>query len=344
MKYLYLYGETKSGKTTTALLLQRIWGWDYEISYASLNTESRAGKHLSSSTFPVVVNEIAKELEQNLVKELIKHAQESIIARTIQNKTLKQIQYPALATLIMTSNVHFPEDPALLERFLVFRFRKNDKISTDKRQRYEREDFRILEPIGQFVWKYVKKHGLKSDYINYATEILHNFYKEAEVEAEWLNWKFIHDTAETEEEQQYTKEAEFYNAVIKFFSQNVKPREKLDHARSIYYALKEMQFGRWIWIDDKNYVYISKDFLHELKKTRCNIRDLEELSSITGWTRKKKLAEYSTIWVVCTGVEDFFFRLRYIPQLLSSTEFKEWLAGRLEVKHPDEPEELNKET
>jgi hypothetical protein len=174
---------------------------------------------------------------------------------------------------------------------------------------------------------------LKDDYINYTTEILKTFYKTAEVEAEWLDWEFTHDTEETEEEQEYKKETEFYNAVIKFFNRNVKQREKLDFARSVYYALKEMQFGRWIWIDNKDFVYISKDFLIELKKFyKCNIRDLEELSALTGWERKKKRLSYATIWVVYTGIESFFFRLNYIPQILSSTEFKEWLAGKLTIE------------
>ena len=341
MRYIYLCGQTKSGKTTTAMLLARLWSTDdkitNKISYASFCTEARAAKHLSNSTHILIVDEVSKDLETSTVKELLKFAQEDPVARIILSKTQKPIQYNALAAIIMASNSHFPSDPALLERFLVFRFRKSDKISAVNRAKYEREDFNKLWPLAQFIWQYVKKHGLRDDYIDYATEILKAAYQEAEVEAEWLNWPFTHDTAETEEEQQYTKEAEFYNAVIKFFNQNVKQREGLSFAKSVYYTLKEKAYGRWIWIDDKDIVYISKDFLIELKKSyRCEIRDLEELASLTGWERKKKLYEYSIIWVVCTGVEDFFFRLNYIPQLLSSAEFKLWLAGKLEVKHYDD--------
>jgi hypothetical protein len=334
MRYLFLYGETKSGKTTTATLLQQIYGWNYKINYSSFNTEARAGKHISNSTHILIVDEVNKDLEYNVIKEILKYAQEDLMARIIQSKSLKQVHYPALAGIIMTSNTHFPEDAALLERFFIFHFRKHDKIEYNKRQRYEREDFRVLEPLGQFIWTYIKEHGLKDDYINYSTEILKNFYETAEVHAEWLDWEFTHDTEETEEEQEYKKETEFYNAVIKFFNRNVKQREKLDFARSVYYALKEMQFGRWIWIDNKDFVYISKDFLIELKKFyKCNIRDLEELAALTGWERKKKRLNYATIWVVYTGIEGFFFRLNYIPQILSSTEFKEWLAGKLTIEN-----------
>jgi hypothetical protein len=339
IKYLYLYGETKAGKTTTALLLQRVWKWDCRISYASFNTESRAGKYLSCSTFPILVDEVSKGFEQNAVKELLKHSQEDILARSIQSRTLKTIQYLALAPIIMTSNVHFPNDPALLERFLVFRFRKSDKISSANRARYEREDFRILEPLGQFVWKYIKANGLRDDYIKYATEILRTFYKEAEIEAEWLQKEFKHDTIETEEEQKYNRESEFYNAVIKFFSRNVKQKENHDFIRSIYYTLKAAEFGRWIWIDNKDYVNISKDFLHELRKSyQCEIRDLEELADITGWEKLIKRYEYTKVWVVRTTIMDFFFRLNYIPQLLSTVEFKDWLAGKITIESPAEPE------
>jgi hypothetical protein len=339
MKYLYLYGETKSGKTTTALLLQRIWEWDCRTSYAGFNTESRAGKYLSSSTFPVLVDEVAKGFEQNAVKELLKHSQEDILARSIQSRTLKTIQYLALAPIVMTSNVHFPEDAALLERFLVFRFKKTDKISSDKRARFEREDFRVLTPLGQFVWKYVRENGLRDDYIEYATEILKAFYKEAGIEAEWLNKEFKHNTGETEEEQRYNRESEFYNAVIKFFGRNVKQKENHDFIRSIYYTLKNVEFGRWIWIDSKDYVNISRDFLHELKRSnQCEIRDLEELSELTGWEKTLKGYDYTKVWVVRTTVMDFFYRLNYIPQLLSTVEFKEWLAGKLVVEPPAEPD------
>jgi hypothetical protein len=342
MKYLYLYGETKTGKTTTALLLQHIWGWDCRTSYASFNTESRAGKYLSSSTFPVLVDEVAKGFEQNAVKELLKHSQEDILARSIQSRTLKTIQYLALAPVIMTSNVHFPDDPALLERFFVFRFKKTDKISNDKRARYEREDFKVLTPLGQFIWKYVRENGLRDDYIEYANEILKAFYKEAGIEAEWLNKEFRHNTGETEEEQRYNRESEFYNAVINFFSRNVKPRENLDHGRSIYYALKELTFGRWIWIDSKDYVNISKDFLNELKKFyRCEIRDLEELSEITGWEKLIKRYEYTTVWVVRTTAIDFFYRLNYIPQLLDTDEFKLWTMGKFTPEAPAEPPKVD---
>jgi len=337
MKYMFLYGETKTGKTTTATLLQHIWGWDYKISYSSFNSEARAGKHLSMSTNILIVDEVSKDLEFNTVKEILKYSQEDLIARIIQSRTLRQIHYPALASIIMTSNSHFPEDPALLERFLVFKFRKSDKILSANRARYEKEDFRVLLPLGVFIWQYIKKHGLKDNYIDYATEILQAFYKEVGVEAEWLDWEFVHDTTETEEEHQYKKESEFYNAVIKFFNRNIKPKENLDFIKSIYYALKGLEFGRWIWIDNKDFIYISKDFLLELKKfNRCEIRDLEELAELTGWERIKKRFEFSKVWVVRTGVTDFFYRLNYIPQLLTTTEFKEWLMGRLEVKHPDE--------
>jgi hypothetical protein len=236
----------------------------------------------------------------------------------------------------MTSNSHFPEDPALLERFWVFRFRKIDKISATDRAKYEKEDFNHLWPLGQFVWQYVKRHELRSNYIMYTTEILKAFYEAAEVEAEWLKWAFIHDTAETEEEQEYKKEAEFFNAVQRFFLQFVKPQDGMDHKRSVYHALKNNFFGKWIWVDDNNILYISKDFLFELKKHyRCDIKDLEELSELTGWIRKKKRHGNSIIYIVTTTAMDFFHRLGFLPRLVNSTEFYKWLKNELEIRSDD---------
>jgi hypothetical protein len=337
MKYLYLSGQTKSGKTTTAMLLSRIWGTDNKISYASFNTEARAGKHLSSSTHILIVDEVSKDLETNTVKELLKYAQEDLVARTIQSKSLKQIHYPALVAIIMTSNSHFPEDPALLERFIVFRFRKLDKISAFDRAKYEKEDFAKLWPLAQFTWQYVKEHGLKDDYIDYATEILKAFYKEAEIKGDWLDWTFFHDTAETEEEQEYKKEMDFFSSVHKFFLQHAKQEDKGALPQAIYTALISRKFGRWIWADDNLFVYISRDFLLELKRSyRCEIKDLEELREITGWKKMSKRGFSTRIWVLQTTLMELFYRLNLTPKLLTSYEFQEWINNRLTFKFEEE--------
>jgi hypothetical protein len=340
MRYLYLYGESRSGKTTTALLLSKIWGTENKINYASFCTEARASKHLSNSTHILIVDEVNKDLESNPIKELLKFSYEDLTARTIQSKTLKTIHFPALAAIVMTSNSHFPEDQALLQRFHIFRFKKSDKISLSARNKYEKEDFKILEPLGQFVWRYVKSHGLKDDYINYATEILKAFYKTAEIQADWLDWEFKDDTSQTEEEQLYNKEAEFFTAVQKFFNHHIKPRENTQYAKLIYEALKLGQFGRWIWVDEKKFVYISKDFLLELKKSyKCNIRDLEELSELTTWEKKQKRYKDTKIYVVSTTIMEFLHKLNYIPTLLDSYEFDLWLENKLipTKEEQDEP-------
>jgi hypothetical protein len=341
MRYLYLTGETKSGKTTTAMLLSRIWTNDdkvaSKISYASFCTEARAAKHLSNSTHILIVDEVNKDLEVSTVKELLKFAQEDTMARIILSKAQKQIHYPALSAIIMTSNSHFPSDPALLERFLVFRFRKHDKISATARAKYEKEDFNKLWPIAQYTWRYIKSNGLKDDYIGYATEILKAFYKEAEIYAEWLDWKFTHDTAETEEEQEYTKEAEFFNAVLKFFLQHIRKEKEETLAKSIYTALSARQFGRWIWADDNLFIYVSRDFLLELRRSyRCEIKDLEEVKEMTGWKKMYKRDHEGRVWVLQTTVMDLFYRLNLTPRLLNSYEFKDWINNRLTLKSEEE--------
>ena len=341
MRYLFLCGETKSGKTTTAMLLSQIWTSDEKISnkisYASFCTEARAAKHLSSSTHILIVDEVNRDLETSTVKELLKYAQEDTMARIILSKTQKQIHYPALSAVIMTSNSHFPEDPALLERFLVFRFRKHDKISAVARAKYEKEDFNSLWSLGQFIWNYIKTHGLRDNYIDYATEILKAFYKEAEIYAEWLDWSFTHDTAETEEEQEYQREAEFFNAVLKFFLQHIRKEKEETLAKGVYTALLSRQFGRWIWADDNLFVYVSRDFLLELRRSyRCEIKDLEEIKEMTGWKKMYKRDQEGRVWVIQTTVMDLFYRLNLTPRLLNSYEFQDWINNRLTLKSEEE--------
>jgi hypothetical protein len=337
MRYLFLTGETKSGKTTTAMLLSKIWGTENKISYASFCTEARAGKHLSGSTFILIVDEVSKDLETSSVKELLKFAQEDIFVRTILTKTQKQIHYLALAPVIMTSNSHFPEDPALIQRFHIFRFRKSDKISARDRAKYEKEDFNCLWPLGQFVYQYVRAHGLRDNYIMYTRGILKAFYEEAQVEAEWLNWAFQDDTQQTEEEEEYRKEMDFFTALMKFFVQNVKVEKGQKLAQGIYTALKERQFSRWIWCDEKYIVYITNDFLLELQKFyRSTIRSLEELKEITGWIKMFKRCYNTRIRVLQTTVMDLFYRLNLTPDLLSTTEFDEWINNRSQIEFSEE--------
>jgi hypothetical protein len=237
----------------------------------------------------------------------------------------------------MTSNSHFPEDPALLERFYVFRFRKIDKISAADRAKYEKEDFNCLTPLGQFVFQYVKQHGLRDNYIMYATEILKTFYEEAQIHAEWLDWAFIHDTEETAEEQEYKKEMDFFTALLKFFLQNIKTEKGQNLAQGIYTALKERQFPRWIWCDENYIVYITNDFLLELQKFyRSTIRNLEELKEITGWIKMFKRCYNTRIRVLQTTVMDIFYRLNLTPDLLSTTEFHEWINNRSQINFSEE--------
>jgi hypothetical protein len=336
MRYLFLTGETKTGKTTTAMLLCKIWGTENKISYASFCTEARAAKHLSNSTHILIIDEVSKDLETSVVKELLKYAQEDIMARIILNKSQKQIYYPALSGLIMTSNSHFPEDPALLERFHVFRFRKKDKISAIARARYEKEDFNKLYALGQFVWKYVKAHGLRDDYIDYATLILRKFYEEAEVYAQWLDWEFYDDTNETQEEQEYKKEMDFFTAVLRFFIQN-KVDKETPLAQAIYKILMTRQFPRWVWADENYCVYITNDFLNELQKFyRCSIKNLEELKEITGWRKMYKRCLNTRIWVLQTTMMELFYRLNLVPDFLTTAEFHDWINNRLQIKFSEE--------
>jgi hypothetical protein len=237
----------------------------------------------------------------------------------------------------MTSNSHFPEDPALLERFFVFRFRKIDKISAANRAKYEKEDFNYLWPLSQFIYQYIKKHGLRDNYIVYATEILKAFYEEAEVEAEWLNWAFIHDTEETEEEQEYRKEMDFFTALMKFFLQNVKVEKGQNLAQGIYTALMSRQFSRWIWADENYYIYVTNDFLLELQKSyRSAIRNLEELREITSWIKMYKRCYEKRIWVLQTTMMDLFYRLNLTPEYLTTAEFHDWINKRLQIRFSEE--------
>ncbi|MEM4535455.1 MAG: hypothetical protein QW764_05380, partial [Desulfurococcaceae archaeon] len=153
--YLYLYGDSATGKTTLGKIVLKLWGLDskHEKTGASIDTVARLGYVLSMSTFPVLVNEPGNALTKEDVVEAIKNAVDNLIAR---GKYVRgtYTEYPALAPLIFTSNKFLPKDDALLRRFKVITFSYGEKIPVEKQREFkERVEPRlsILSEIGKCI-------------------------------------------------------------------------------------------------------------------------------------------------------------------------------------------------
>ncbi|MEM4593182.1 MAG: hypothetical protein QW196_07255 [Sulfolobales archaeon] len=157
--WLYLYGDSATGKTTLGKIVLRMWGLDsrYEKTGSNIDTIPRLGYVLSMSTFPVLVNEPGGALSKEDVVEAIKNAVDNLIAR---GKYVRgtYTEYPALAPLIFTSNKFLPKDDALLRRFKVITFSYGEKIPIEKQREFKEKvepRLGVLSEIGKCIAKQV---------------------------------------------------------------------------------------------------------------------------------------------------------------------------------------------
>ncbi|MEM1876878.1 MAG: hypothetical protein QXH21_08865, partial [Ignisphaera sp.] len=157
--WLYLYGDSATGKTTLGRIALKMWGLDskHEKTGASIDTVARLGYVLSMSTFPVLVNEPGNALTKEEIVEMIKNAVENTIAR---GKYIRgsYTEIPALSCLIFTSNKFLPHDDALLRRFKVITFSYGEKIAIERQKEFkEKMELRlaILSEVGKCVAKFV---------------------------------------------------------------------------------------------------------------------------------------------------------------------------------------------
>ncbi|MEM4554191.1 MAG: hypothetical protein QXI86_08215, partial [Ignisphaera sp.] len=200
--WLYLYGDSATGKTTLGKIVLRIWGLDsrYEKTGASIDTIARLGYVLSMSTFPILVNEPGGALSKEDVVEMIKSAVENTTAR---GKYVRgtYTEYPALAPLIFTSNKFLPRDDALLRRFKVITFSYGEKIPVEKQREFKEKvepRLSILSEIG----KCVAKQVLESQNIDHIDPkfLLEKCYEVAGLEKpQWLELEYVEETMDIHE-------------------------------------------------------------------------------------------------------------------------------------------------
>jgi len=135
LKWLYLYGDSATGKTTLARIVLKIWGLDSknEKTGASIDTPARFGYVVSSSTFPVLVNEPGGALAKEDIVEMLKNSVDGTIVR---GKYVRgtYVEYPALAPLVFTSNKQIPRDDALVRRLYIITFSYGEKYHKRNKQ------------------------------------------------------------------------------------------------------------------------------------------------------------------------------------------------------------------
>jgi predicted RNA-binding Zn-ribbon protein involved in translation (DUF1610 family) len=292
VKWLYLYGKSSTGKTTLAETILSIWGLGTEHmkTGANIDTVARLGQVLSTSTFPVVINEPGNALSKEDIVEMIKNAIEKTVSR---GKFFKgsYIEIPALAPLIFTSNKYVPQDDALLRRLIVITFSYGERLPQEKISEFNnkvRPRLAQLRALGKFIASYVMRNGLEDDYEKLAEKILEQAYRVADLEApEWIYMTY----AEEFDIYEHTKEVvrgflleqinEAYQRFVK--SPSMTTIEERVQAVLVQKVLPWMLLKT----DGKSEkILITTSILPELWKHVDESWDLKGLAELLGWSYK----------------------------------------------------------
>jgi len=193
VRWKYLYGASKTGKTTLGeIAVLYLWGLD-EIKHkkpgSSIDTVARLGHVLSQSTFPTLINEPGGVFMKEELVDMIKSGIESTTARGKYYRG-NYIEIPSLSPLLFTSNRTLPQDDALLRKLDVERFTYGEKIDLEKEKIFENEmrpRLKKLKALGDFIAWYILNNGLKEDPWKMAVEVLEEAYKYADIKMpQWL--------------------------------------------------------------------------------------------------------------------------------------------------------------
>jgi hypothetical protein len=193
VKWKYLYGASKTGKTTLGeIAVIYLWGLDetkHKKPGSSIDTVARLGHVLSQSTFPTLVNEPGGVFMKEELVDMIKSGIESTTARGKYYRG-NYIEIPSLSPLLFTSNRTLPKDDALLRKLDIERFTFGEKIDLEKEKAFEKEmkpRLKKLKALGDFIAWYILNSGLKEDPWKMAVEVLEEAYKYVYMKMpEWL--------------------------------------------------------------------------------------------------------------------------------------------------------------
>ena len=305
MPWLYLYGASKTGKTTLGEIVLSIWGLGtkHMKSGTNIDTVPRFGAVVSQSTFPVLINEPGGAIRKDDIKEAIKNAVENVVAR---GKHLYggYVEIPALAPLIFASNKVVPTDDALLRRLIVITFTPRERIPEDRAETFlktVKPRFEKLKALGAFIAKLVEEEPelLKLDWRDFAVEVLKRAYETVNMEVpKWieLEHREKEDAIDILIEQ---VRVALLEDILNYTSKFVKTSNNF--VPSMIQELLEIGALPWAILKNDN-VYITRSVINVLEKKGIEVPGgLKGLAELLGWEyRYAKIGRRSTRVVVCS--------------------------------------------
>ena len=322
IKWRYLYGAPKTGKTTLGEIVLAIWGLDIRFlkSGANIDTSARLGYILSFSTFPTIINEPGGALAKEDVVEALKSSIESVTARGKYHKG-SYIDIPALSPLIFTSNRYAPRDEALIRRLRIHRFTYGERLPEEKIQEFEKTikpQLGKLRAIGKYIASRVMAEGIQEDLMAQGRRILEDAYKEVGLTPP--SWLYL-EAKETEEDDAYEDIKErirgfllerinqeynkFVGKITVQTETNVKEikRDEADMHQRIDIII-EQRLIPWLLGKDE-YVYITNGILPELEKEIGDIGGLKSMAELLGWNYSVAKINGKATRVISVNLEDF---------------------------------------
>lgn len=317
VRWMYLYGNGGTGKTTLGEMVLYLWGEpDNEsnnIGGSNFDTEARIGNRLKQFTFPLLVNEPGGLFERKGPSELIKTAIEQITSRgKYMGKHYKTI--PALAPVCFTANQKFPDDDAFDRRLWGCLFTRGERKSDEEKARFN-ETFQInnkkqcrlhdLKAIAQYISVEILSDPglLEKDWQETINMLLVRMYvdvnkKPPEWLLKWSKIETIEDLDELHREririflQEKINDAfgrlqlldEDMHPVRDAFENSVDVKGTDDFKSRVWAVLNNRRIP-WLFLNKNDDVIITAGFIDEMKGKTCVKDSLQGIADLLGWKK-----------------------------------------------------------
>ena len=300
--WIFLYGWSKTGKTTLGSISCCIWNnfnsKDHAIPFIAVDTKAKLGEAISQSTYPLAINEVAP-LSDDRYRDLLEMIKTAIEGTTSRKKFVNRTTYTDILSLscaILTGNSPPPSDPAFKRRLILINFTQEDEYSQDQIKEFEKlfnERIKHELPIvGNFAANYILENQElilegKKDWKEIAEIILKEMYKEADLkEPEWINY-FVQNTELKDSKEDVdllfrnfliTKINEAYCRYHNSIEKCDVPNMPFEHR--VNFSLKNNLIP-FLNTNKKDEVILTSDLIEELKRNKIHgISSLREVSII----------------------------------------------------------------
>lgn len=223
---LFLYGTTRTGKTTIASLSCFIWSRiiDEQLSSGShVHSPYQFGRAISQSSYPIIIDEGEGLFDSPELKSLVKTATHAKSARARYNSNLnREEEIMAFSLSIITSNYSKPDDGALGARIDLIKYTSNDIRSELLRNEFEaifqpkvdNGPLKALNFIGDYVASQIiaDPNLLNENWLDLSKKLWKDMYELAEIEMpEWM----VNIESPESVEESFEDEKEHYISNIK---------------------------------------------------------------------------------------------------------------------------------